>query len=105
MTDKALKPCPFCGSDAHLCQSDDGRYYSVFCDNDRCGANVGEDFYMEKDELVSQWNTRPQSEEIRAVVEEMRQFADGTYQRAGGWERFVIDFANRIEAAIAKGDV
>ncbi len=65
-----LKPCPFCGGEAELCQSqDDGKYYSVFCKTDRCGANVGEDFYMEPDELIKQWNTRHIEEKAEALLD------------------------------------
>ena len=54
-----LKPCPFCGGEAEMCASqEDGRYFGVFCKTDRCGANVGEQFYMLPDELIKIWNTR-----------------------------------------------
>jgi endogenous inhibitor of DNA gyrase (YacG/DUF329 family) len=65
MSDKELKPCPFCGGKVKL---DEDGFYMFCCDN--CGAGVAfaketedgaED--MNKEESIHAWNRRENSHE------------------------------------------
>lgn len=57
----ALRSCPFCGGDA--CESKDGEYYIVRCDN--CAAEQ----YREIRRVArSAWNTRATQPEVTALV-------------------------------------
>ena len=54
MTDE-LKPCPFCGGEAHISASSDG--YGVECWNRRC-IDMQMDELPTEAEAIDAWNTR-----------------------------------------------
>lgn len=67
MTDK-LKPCPFCGGEAHARQmmiwddrgihTDDDGKWTVECEHWGCMAECGCSFYTIEAEAIEAWNTR-----------------------------------------------
>ena len=57
MSETKLKPCPFCGSEAHIEERKMVRiWYEVRCDN--CDAGTG--IWKTPDEAIKAWNTRSQ---------------------------------------------
>ncbi|WP_172664669.1 Lar family restriction alleviation protein [Xenorhabdus bovienii] len=55
MTDK-LKPCPFCGSEAHHYPDGDMEGYSIHCSNYSCVINTFG--YLAAKEAEDAWNKR-----------------------------------------------
>ena len=56
MTEQKLKPCPFCGGEAKICQ-EKGAYWEVACED--CYASVGVyNCYEDKGEAIEAWNKR-----------------------------------------------
>lgn len=51
-----LKPCPFCGGEAHISVSSDG--YGVECSNDRCIDMLCLNAIPTEAEAIKAWNTR-----------------------------------------------
>lgn len=68
----SLKPCPFCGTIAHITQLKGGKFprYSVCCSNPKCFASksscFGKKYYSEY-EAIEMWNMR--AEKTREVGE------------------------------------
>lgn len=58
-----LKPCPFCGGEAHI-SKDDG-YYTIRCS--KCPADFGRYWFpsgnRKKDEMIKTWNRRTERTE------------------------------------------
>jgi Lar family restriction alleviation protein len=54
---KKLKPCPFCGGEATLCCSNDGKTFYAGCFNNGCCDNR---YFGSAEEAIEKWNTRPQ---------------------------------------------
>ena len=71
-----LKPCPFCGSEAHLMGSgkDDESLFDVICLNRKCTLRAGTQIsFFTADSAISAWNNRTIKSAIRAqVIEEVR---------------------------------
>lgn len=67
MDKKELKPCPFCGKSAVICESQSGDndiiYYRVSCINEICSMGYPDAWYEDKRELIIDWNTRHTPEE------------------------------------------
>ena len=55
-----LKPCPFCGADAELYQTNDTRNFRVICQ--KCPASVGRYWYHRKADAIKAWNRRADNE-------------------------------------------
>ena len=54
-----LKPCPFCGSEAELNESESGLpIFSIWCKNENCIAGAVQVKDFNKERLVNAWNTR-----------------------------------------------
>lgn len=68
-TDKALKPCPFCGSEATLFTariSEDWMWAKVTCNQCAIETHEFEDAYAPVAEAIAAWNTRPSDARIHA---------------------------------------
>ncbi len=82
-----LKPCPFCGGEAHKKNSWSSgyKYIAVGCGSDEpCPAKNDEqdeqggfscDFSTEE-EAINNWNTRPLEDKLNARVSELKVFID-----------------------------
>ncbi len=66
-----LKPCPFCGGDAFLHESDE--FWYVSCNH--C-INQTTHFYNGKDIVIDRWNTRVDDAKLKLAVEALEQLAD-----------------------------
>lgn len=54
-----LKPCPFCGGEAELNESESVfPYFSIWCKNENCIAGAVQVKDFDKERLVNAWNTR-----------------------------------------------
>ena len=54
-----LKPCPFCGGEAELNESESVfTYFSIWCKNENCIAGAVQVKDFDKERLVNAWNTR-----------------------------------------------
>lgn len=95
---EALKPCPFCGSDALLQSSRDGEIYFVRCVKwaEGCmGASINS--YNETD-CTSQWNTRALSP-LRDSSNEAYCDNEGKEGEAGESDKVVaLDWMQKMEA-------
>ena len=60
MKETELKPCPFCGDEAHLSYGADG--YTVYCRNDECIAYNLEVWFDTYEEATNAWNGRSDHE-------------------------------------------
>ncbi len=67
MTDK-LKPCPFCGGDAHWGVPCD-TLVIIACSSDKCGWELALD---SEEEALRCWNTRPAEDALRDEIERLR---------------------------------
>lgn len=102
MTDRELKPCPFCGGEAR--DGKDGEYFLVRCTH--CGA---EQFSDIRRVAVSSWNRRAylpptpaeamRCPEVVALVKAMRGMCDVWHSTcvASGWDPFHV---SQYETAI-----
>lgn len=64
---EALKPCPFCGSSAHIERVGDRRQSTIYqCDNCSCSLETGEEWGHGRD-----WNRRADSAEITRLQKEL----------------------------------
>lgn len=57
--EKELKPCPFCGGEAHICLDIDSgidyeTYYFIHCKS----CHVTTDSYITKEQAADMWNDR-----------------------------------------------
>jgi len=69
-----LKPCPFCGGEAHLRDWEDGEgfRYQVICQecegsSDEYYADSGQTIHAEID-ATDRWNTRPKEEQLQQAL-------------------------------------
>lgn len=64
-----LKHCPFCGSEAVMCEAKFGyeqfSRYTVQCKNKKCGI-VAPQWYESQEEAQAAWNRRVPVEEVDA---------------------------------------
>lgn len=59
-----LKPCPFCGSEAHICKIRGEKIYLVKCWNYReCSILPRTKEYENKEEAIREWNRRSKENE------------------------------------------
>lgn len=66
MSDVELKPCPFCGGEAHTKFWDEENGWSIGCHNLDCYAVIDEfHWYESKDAAIAAWNTRAPKAEAR----------------------------------------
>ena len=84
MTDKELKPCPFCGSKAKLIQRPNGLFeigcFDMMCQAWKCTDIECEDCnsgYDNEDDCIKLWNTRPiedsKDERIKELEEKIKE--------------------------------
>ena len=52
-----LLPCPFCGAYPRLVRKSDDEY-DIWCDTPDCYLEEGADWYLPREEIIEQWNTR-----------------------------------------------
>ena len=71
MNNKELKPCPFCGGEAHIsisdCEMGEKRYMAYAeCDNADCEAMLGTELFESEEEakqtVIKMWNRRANDE-------------------------------------------
>lgn len=55
-SDRAMKPCPFCGSDARVSQSVCTGLHAVLCKNNTCSIKL--EHYDSDEEAIEGWNKR-----------------------------------------------
>lgn len=73
----AIKPCPFCGGDAHAYEDDSSDYRShwqwlVICDDKvNCWADSGYHDCKTEAEAIGWWNNRPIEDALCARVAEL----------------------------------
>lgn len=54
-----LKPCPFCGGEAIIEESKNGKLFAVYCNNDdECNVHAFTKYFDTKEEVAKIWNTR-----------------------------------------------
>lgn len=74
MSDKNLKPCPFCGCAARLGKTvvednPNNRYWFINCVNAQCGV---ETFQDTQNTVIHQWNTRAESKQIAELESDLK---------------------------------
>lgn len=62
-----LKPCPFCGGQDIITEKSGDRLYYCYCTE--CGAMSSG--HLEKEETITDWNTRPAEQELLEVLKEL----------------------------------
>lgn len=58
-----LKPCPFCGSEAHIYRHPTIGNYAPACNNDRCEVYWQREYGTEA-EAIAAWNTRAEPQKV-----------------------------------------
>lgn len=53
-----LKPCPFCGSEAHMVEGTYPKHFHPCCTNAKCILYPGAKWFKKKDEAAVAWNMR-----------------------------------------------
>jgi len=77
MSDKALKPCPFCGARVATYRDEIGGY-EVYCDGELGCAGDGDSRYSTEAEAIAAWNRRAPDDEIERLREALRGAKDST---------------------------
>lgn len=69
MTNRALKPCPFCGGEAKTAEYDSMYLhgFEIHCVNEECHISVGTYVYPTEAEAAEAWNTR--TDDYRAAAD------------------------------------
>jgi Lar family restriction alleviation protein len=58
MTDKKLKPCPFCGGEATKLYDARGNFHEIVCLNEGCDITVETVYWIPESAAVASWNRR-----------------------------------------------
>lgn len=66
MSDKRLLPCPFCGGEGKIFETDLNTF-RVICKE--CTCSLGRYWYYKKEEAIAAWNTRKPMERILERIE------------------------------------
>lgn len=61
-----IKPCPFCGEQPSLVQTEDELYNYVFCDNTACEVAPCSDMFDSEYLATKAWNKRKDDEKTSA---------------------------------------
>lgn len=65
-----LKPCPFCGSEAHIYRHPTTGNYAPVCNNDRCEVYWQREYGTEE-QAIEAWNTRAERTCHKVIPDEM----------------------------------
>ncbi|WP_145515466.1 Lar family restriction alleviation protein [Yersinia aleksiciae] len=110
-TDGKLKPCPFCGGEAHLLTSN-GMSFLVECSiclTDFLNGPVGIGWYRSEKDAAADWNERPSDRALKAQLEaaqkeitDWRSVAEAAAQDDAEWHK-LADSKNEVISQLAQG--
>jgi len=84
-----LKPCPFCGEKATMCQWGIGKDYFVSCT--LCGVGILEEDLTEI-EATEMWNTRAIDPRILLFIRQMKLLSSAYHGRPNGANDCLCEF-------------
>lgn len=98
--DSELKPCPFCGGEAEICENlDDKNLICVVCRN--CKSKSSWHVKDNKSEAIKAWNTRPQLSE-EGVTNIVDKVFNSNWNKGFGGRKNCYMLGEDISKAICK---